>query len=801
MNNPELHIKLSGDASNVLHAVQQVQQSLNNMASTAQQANAKTIAQGVALGQMFLDVGKKAFHMAQEAMGAFSSVASETRTLKRVMGGTAEDMSRLRFAGHELGISADRIATSMGIASKHFVDNDKAVRQLGVSYKDADGKVKPAIELLGEIGDRLNALKDPYGRATAARELFGRGYKEMMPLLGLGSEGIKKFAEESDKLGHTMSEKDLKAARAFKLQMKELHATFEGIYIAVGRSIIPVLTNLVHKFTELAQMVVNAWKENTTFGRVLKGVAVGLGILIAAIAAYKTYTMIAAAATKAWGVAQAIVNGIMSMNPVTLVVLAIVGLIAAIIALVKNFGVAGTVVEIFFGGLGAIVGAVASAVVIGFQVMTASVAAFAYALGKAASWIGKTFHIGWLEKAGDGVSNFVADSEKKLAAFAASAPKAGYDIGKGLGEKIVQAIKDMKIPNIGDLFKSKSGGGAAAGGSGGLPPELLPTDDKPAGGGGGAKKQADRVKAFFKALVDGARDALDAAKQAAIDAKKQMDDMAKSIGDSLRSAFSITDIADSLGGVVGGPNRLLATYRKRLADMREFVANVKRLRELGLPPEMLQDIVSAGVAKGAALAKMLVANPTAITELAGLQAAITAETTAAGAYVSDAVMGSQVAGLTDAAIASQATFNTYLGAARQGGYTPTQQDIDASTQNIHNAVYMDVATNADPATIQQAIEWALATNTPVRRGAGGGPRGGATGASPSPTRGGTGMGAGSQNWTAPTAGGGYAGWGAPGYGSTAAAPKDVVGKHWVSSGHGGFGEWVMDDDARVGVTH
>lgn len=738
MNNPELHIKLSGDASGVLKAVQETKNALNQLSQNAKQTSAATVAQGVALGQMFADMGKKALSMAKDSMNAFTTVASETRKLKRVLGGTAEDMSRLRFVGYELGVSVDTIARAMGIASKHFVENDKAVQQLGVSYKDADGKVKPAIKLIGEIGDRLNALQDPYAKAKAAKDIFGRGYAEMLPVLGLGSEGIKKFAEESDKLGHTMGQKDLDAARAFRLQMKELHATFEGIFIAVGRNVIPALTNLVSTFADLVQGVIRAWKENDTFGRFLRAVAVVLGVVAAAAVAYKTYVLVATAATKAWGIAVKITNAAMQTNPIVLIITAILALIAVIILLVKNFEPVGDAIIAVSGILGNVLGKVIGGITHVFRIAADTVLQTVdYMLmgigwlAQGLSWLtfGAVDATGSIDKWRSAIQSAKDVLNRSLSDFGDAAWTQGEEYGKKLGKGLVDAIKKLKVPDLGSIFKGKGGAAGAPDGSD-YSSTLLPTDEEMKGGGAG--KQADRIKEFFKNLVDNARTALEAAKQAAIDAKKQMDDLARSVGDSLRQAFSITDIAESIGGAYGGPNRLLATYRKRLADMREFVGNVKRLKELGLPPEMLQDIVTAGVAKGAALARMLVANPAAITELGSLQEMMRAETAAAGAFVGEAIMGERVAGLTTAAIGSQTQFNQYLGYARQGGYVPTQQDIAASQENIYNSVYMDVSTDADPAAIQRAIDWALATGATARisRGGGGGGRRSAGGYSP-----------------------------------------------------------------------
>lgn len=83
---------------------------------------------------------------------------------------------------------------------------------------------------------------------------------------------------------------------------------------------------------------------NEEVASVLTGIADAIGLIVLAIAGYNAgvkiytaYTKLASAATHAWKVAQALLNGTMALNPIGLIVVAIGALIAIIVLCVKHW--------------------------------------------------------------------------------------------------------------------------------------------------------------------------------------------------------------------------------------------------------------------------------------------------------------------------------------------------------------------------------------------------------------------------------------------------------------------------------
>lgn len=663
----------------------------------AEAAARKTEVRAYAAAATLLMLGRRAMRVGKEIMGSFSETAEAIFKMQMIMGGTTEELSKLKFAGEQMGVSAKEITTRMGLLEAHLAKNDTYAQRLGVSYKNLDGSLKSPLQVLGEVGDRLNSIDDAFVRSTVAREVFGRGYQALEPLLRQGSKGMAEAAAQAERLGRVYGQDAVNNGVRYRMAMRQMHEAAGGLGAALAQVLAPPLAIVA----QLVMLTVNALRQlfsaSNGVGRVLRIVAP----IIAGVAGA---LLGAAVAFRVARLAAAVFNREMWMSPVTWVTLAVVALIAAVVYLAKNFSWGTKVVAFFGAALGAIIGGVVSAAIITFQVLTAQVMAFLFALGKVGGWLSHIPGLGWLKGPSDALSDFVVNFEKKLTGLALKAPKAGWDLGYKYGKAAGDAIKNMKLPSLGDL----AGGG-----------EEPSWDKGPTGGGGGGGGRAkSRVLTMFENIVAQARDALNAIREKAKEAKKEMDDMAKSVSDSLSNAFSLSELAGQ--GYIG-PKGLLRIFQRKLNDMRQFAANVRKLRGMGLPVDMMVDIVNAGVSGGSQIAKMLVANPQAITELMSLRDQVQAEAGGLGQFVAQAQYGPQIAGYIADALARQAQFGRLVVAGKPMGYKPTSADIEAMTADIANQVYMNVGTNASVADIEQAIAWALKTGAGMRGmvGAGG----------------------------------------------------------------------------------
>ena len=352
-------------------AVDKASGTLNKVGGSMGGLGKKAGAMGAALGAA-LSVGAVA-KFAGDSVKAFENTGKATIKLQRYMGGTAEEASRLGHAFTMSGIDSDTAARNVGILSKHLVANDKAAKGMGVAYRDAHGKMKPMDQILPGIADKFKNMPNGPEKTAMALKLFGRGGAAMIPMLNKGSAGLKAMAAESDKLGTTLSGKDLEAVKQSTINKRKMGEAVKGLQIAIGKNLLPIIQKMVTWFTErivpAIGRVISLIEKNkdklipltkafenlgkfigdkvvpavAAFGGWLvkyQGwlipIAGGILAIVAAFKIYQIYVRIVAAVTKAWTAVQAAFNVVMNMNPIGLIILAVIGLVAAFVIAYKR---------------------------------------------------------------------------------------------------------------------------------------------------------------------------------------------------------------------------------------------------------------------------------------------------------------------------------------------------------------------------------------------------------------------------------------------------------------------------------
>lgn len=98
--------------------------------------------------------------------------------------------------------------------------------KLGISVDDIRGKSPD--EMFALIGDKLGTIPDQAERAAIAYEIFGRQGIKLIKTLEVGSEGLKKFQEEADTLGLSLSRVDAAQVEAANDALTRAGAVSKG---------------------------------------------------------------------------------------------------------------------------------------------------------------------------------------------------------------------------------------------------------------------------------------------------------------------------------------------------------------------------------------------------------------------------------------------------------------------------------------------------------------------------------------------------------------------------------------------
>lgn len=295
-------------------------------------------AAGVAGGMGAAFAASKVVDFARNSINAFSDLGSETLKLQRYMGGSAEDASRLAHAFTMSGVSGETSAKGIGILEKHLAANDKAAKSLGISFQDANGKVKPMNELLPLIAEKFKNMPAGAERSALAMSLFGKNGMAMMPFLLKGKDGVAALMAESDKLGTTLSGKDLDAVKANTAAKRKFGEALKGLQVTIGKELYPEVTRLAAFTTE---KLVPAFRSAVDWIKANKGWLLPLAsAVIALMAAWKVYNVtmgVVRAVTTVVTAVQWALNAALAANPIGLIVIAIAALVAGVVYAYTHF--------------------------------------------------------------------------------------------------------------------------------------------------------------------------------------------------------------------------------------------------------------------------------------------------------------------------------------------------------------------------------------------------------------------------------------------------------------------------------
>ena len=235
------------------------------------------------------------------AKGAIDA-ADNMNDLRQKTGVSVPVLSRFGRAAEMSGTNIDNVAAAMAKMAKGMLANKgpalDAMRELGISSRDAAGKIKGVDTVMLEVADKFKAMPDGAGKTALALKLFGKAGADMIPMLNMGSKAIKE-------LGVTMTDE-------FAAQADELNDKFAGIQASFTRVAVQLATALMPTLDALANVV--------------GALATGLGQLPGPL---QTLFVTGALIAIAWGPIVAVFTGLVAVLGAVGPALTAIGAIAA----------------------------------------------------------------------------------------------------------------------------------------------------------------------------------------------------------------------------------------------------------------------------------------------------------------------------------------------------------------------------------------------------------------------------------------------------------------------------------------
>lgn len=254
-----------------------MQKSMNSMGSL--NTTSVKIAGGfVALAVAITKVEKALIQMTRESAEA----ADDIVTLSSVTGMSADSIQELNYMADLTDVSLDRIRDSlkettnkMQEAATGTGDAYEAYNKLGVEITDVDGQLRSAEDVFYDTIDALGEMKNKTERDALAMDLMSESAQELNPLIEIGSDGLKQYAQEAHSMGYVLNNEALTALTEVDDAYQRLQKSQEGAKNQLSAEFAPYLTEFYEKITKLIKDGGQALKDSgivDSFGMLLETV-------------------------------------------------------------------------------------------------------------------------------------------------------------------------------------------------------------------------------------------------------------------------------------------------------------------------------------------------------------------------------------------------------------------------------------------------------------------------------------------------------------------------------------------------
>ena len=211
-----------------------------------------------------------------------ASNADDLLTLASVTGTTTDSVQELNYMADLTDVSFDRIKDSlkettnkMQEAATGTGDAYEAYKRLKVEITNTDGSLRSAQDVFYDTIDALGDMKNQAERDALAMDLMSESAQELNPIIELGGDKLREYAQEAHDMGYVLDNDALKSLQAVDDAYSRLQNTQEGVKNQLAVEFAPYLEEFYGDATQGVKDLGKAIKDSgivDAFGMLLETV-------------------------------------------------------------------------------------------------------------------------------------------------------------------------------------------------------------------------------------------------------------------------------------------------------------------------------------------------------------------------------------------------------------------------------------------------------------------------------------------------------------------------------------------------
>lgn len=261
-----LNMKMTASIAKFQSSMDKVEQKLKAIEHSGKQtASGMKLLAGIEVGKLLVGgltrVAGAFRSAASSATQFFNSARAEIDSLGKLatqIGIAVEPLQVFQRVAEHAGVNTATLEKSLQTMTKRLGEAAMgtgpaaaALKQLGLNIKDLD-KMTPDKQFVA-IAQALSAIPSQTQRAAMAFAIFGRDGVKMLPMFERLEEQVREVANESNRLGLTLSEKQVRNVEAMNDRFTDVWNTIKGIGKQVVADLAEPIKSLLDDFIKFVQ--------------------------------------------------------------------------------------------------------------------------------------------------------------------------------------------------------------------------------------------------------------------------------------------------------------------------------------------------------------------------------------------------------------------------------------------------------------------------------------------------------------------------------------------------------------------